>query len=293
MGKGRKKSKPKHEVIQLKEWADLQSIVAEICTRLQRSNITLRDDIFFRGQSRTSDKLLPTLQRLANELSVPDDELYILENDLFFEFEAKGRSLMGPPGLSQWDELFIMRHFELPNRLMDWTETLPFALFFALSSEYRPLDPSDEPCIWFLNPYALNAKTYDEEDPEDVDLVTPKNLGWDDKKKEYCDYGEILLDKDWIDWETPIALYPTQLSDRVRAQHGWFTIHGTDNRPLERQAPEAVAQLILTARCWDQAKDFLRLSGIDHFRVYPDLPNLAKTLKNQAKLAYAKLGKPE
>ena len=41
------------------------------------------------------------------------------------------------------------------------------------------------------------------------------------------------------------AIYPIQINERVRAQRGWFTIHGDDRRPLEDQLPRLVGRLDL------------------------------------------------
>ena len=55
----------------------------------------------------------------------------------------------------------------------------------------------------------------------------------------------------------PVAIYPIQRSNRVRAQRGWFTIQGSRRQSLEVQAPESVAQVLIPDSATSQARKFL------------------------------------
>ena len=104
-----------------------------------------------------------------------------------------------------------------------------------------------------------------------------------------ADHAKLQLlfdDPSFVDAE-PVAVYPVQISDRVRAQRGWFTIHGNNRIPLEVQAPKDVVKLILQSECVKQAKDFLELAGLHRFAIYPDLDNLARWL-SETNEAWAK-----
>jgi hypothetical protein len=65
------------------------------------------------------------------------------------------RNTVPPRGdTDQW--LFLAQHVGLPTRLLDWTEGLFFALYFALyDSKGRPRT-RDGATVWMLNPLALN-----------------------------------------------------------------------------------------------------------------------------------------
>jgi hypothetical protein len=200
------------------------------------------------------------------------------EQDLYYEFAARARQLHGVID-DDWDVLFAMQHYGVPTRLLDWTENLAVAVSFAIHDfsggpgERHEPDPKKPPCVWVLNPYELNAES------RSLDLYDPKNLGWDEDDGEYWTYSEMLLD-DCIDWKLPIAVYPRQRTDRMQAQRGWFTIHGTDFGPMK--ANESYLRRVdIPADCVNAAHDYLDGAGIGLFNLLPELPSLALHLSRQ------------
>lgn len=254
----------------MRNWHKWEEFIHEVESTTQSMGLQAGEEIFYRGHADGSWTLQPTLMRKA----LDPHELRVLEVDLFFEFQARARELH-QQNLTDWDILFYMRHHGLPTRLLDWTESLGVALFFALKSDDVPKDP----CIWLLNPYALNAQTL-----SDRDLMTPRNLGYDEGDDYYYDYGELLLEENGFDWELPISLYPQQKSARMGAQRGWFTIHGTETGSLEVLCPDVAKRIPLHPDAVDIAKQFLDLMGIDRYLLFQDLDGLSSALLEKYKL---------
>lgn len=220
--------------------------------------------IWFRGCRDCGYELTPSLMRATATLSRADHDQF--EQDAFFEFQARSVELRRQ-GLTDWEYIFYARHFGLPTRVLDWTDTFGTALYFAV--ENWDENANIEPAIWMLNPYSLNEETWGKRE-----IILPKYLGLDDDG-DFWDYGELLTASGPWGWDGPVAVFPIQINDRVRAQRGWFTIHGDDRHPIDHQYPGQVTKLIMTRDCIPPAKEFLKLAGLNRFAIYPDLENLS------------------
>ena len=85
--------------------------------------------------------LFPSLLRTSRGLSK--------EQELFHKYRQAATYLLKARE-SDWETVFDMQHYGIPTRLLDWTETLGVAVFFALGTE-----PS-EAAVYVLDPMALN-----------------------------------------------------------------------------------------------------------------------------------------
>jgi hypothetical protein len=225
------------------------------------------EECLYRGHADTSWPLLPTLLRHCQRANIKHrSKIRDLESALFFEFRPRASELHAGP-VTDWDVLFFMRHHGVATRLLDWTEVLGVAIYFALATAA----PEPRPCIWLLNPYALNQVSW-----EIADFVAPEYLPQGDYSyAEYLtDYGEDA----GFDWDKPVAIYPEQKSKRLRAQRGYFTIHGEKIAPLDKLVPSAVQKVELPPAAVRDAREFLAAAGIDEELLFPDLDALARYL---------------
>jgi hypothetical protein len=231
------------------------------------------EECFFRGHGSIEWPLLPTLLRIAKAKKLTDDELNSIEASLFWEFRARAAELHQLCRLD-WDYLAHMRHHLVPTRILDWTELFGVALYFALQRA-EELESQDA-AVWLLNPYALNES---KASWNLRDLIEPRYIveSFDD-----YDYGD-LLEAGGVRLTNPIAIYPLQSNARMRAQRGWFTIHGEKRNPLELLCPKVVAQVRLPVAAHNQARAFLSSAGLVESALFPGLDGLALELtrKNQ------------
>jgi hypothetical protein len=163
--------------------------------------------------------------------------------------------------------------------VLDWTDTFAIALYFAVERKETEAMENEEgrPTLWAINPYELNENTWG---PREI--LLPKDLGYDDEEKKYWDFGDLLVSPDKWEWDGPVAVYPIQINERVRAQRGWFTLHGNSRDPLEDQFPKLVSKVILSEDCVAEAREFLEQAGHNIFSIYPDYDSLAKLIKEES-----------
>jgi hypothetical protein len=177
--------------------------------------------------------------------------------------------------------MFSMQHHGIPTRLLDWSENLFIALYFALGEAPKDHKELHEgpclPAVWLLDPKTWNRRALAHQEDEEIEsAVLTIN---DEDLKFYA--PDLLVDRFQKRYRNPVALYGTHNSARIVAQRGAFTIAGNDWRPMEdfatrMNAPEkgGLVRFIVTGDV-EGLKDNLRALGFSHSMVYPDLPGLS------------------
>lgn len=237
----------------------LKDIVAstwpEFLAALQQARIEVGNpqEVWYRGHSRLRYILTPSLLRFPLGLAK--------EQDLFNDY-ARSASRLLPPRSNDWDRLFDMQHYGVPTRLLDWTEVLGVAVAFAL---YDSREDNEDSAVFVLNPVALNNKS----GPAAIKQA-PADPNFD--------YKAVYWHGNPFTPNYPIAFRPLLQSDRLVAQHGTFTIHGSDPRPLDEQVPDCVRRIILSTAAKPGAREFLEYAALDPFRIYPDIVGMARHL---------------
>jgi hypothetical protein len=202
--------------------------------------------------------LYPTLLRPHADLA--RRERSIFEESLDFD---------PVPSKNSWEQLVRLQHHGSPTRLLDWTEVFGFALFFALEG----FDESKQPAIWVINPFKLAQGARKEND---------KTIGLFHRDSDH-DYFEKFLKGRELSWpyDAPMPYRPPKLIARIRAQRGFFTVHGVDRRPLDAIFPTIVRQVRFPASkdAIRDARVFLESAGIDALAMFPDEEGFAKRLR--------------
>lgn len=208
---------------------------------------------WYRGHADLSHRLLPGILRRSNGLQH--------ERNLYANFKTQGAGL-ADTRVGSWELLALMQHHGVPTRLLDWTHSMHTALYFAL------LGRISTPVLWVLNPYELNRQ------------ASGKRLIFDQADELGIDYYKAVCDKAWP-FERPVALEAPWKSARVLAQRGCFTVHGNDPLPLEETSKGCAKAIPIPPQLVRALRADLERSGIDHFRLFPDLDGLARELRDK------------
>jgi hypothetical protein len=267
-------------------WNSFLENVRDSCAQLKCGKGFPQEAWFRRLKDSKAHNLLPSLLRKFKQ---PNQypawkEIWGVESDLFYEFAARARELHGVIE-SDWDILFAMQHYGTPTRLLDWTEVLGVAVYFATVGvdETKGVDKSGKeippPCVCILNPYRMNSVSTG---IKNSDLWSPEMLGWNQREKTYYTYGELLLESG-IDFDWPRAIYPRQRNPRLHAQRAWFTIHGDEFVPIEKMPNSKyfLRKIVLAFEAIPAARQFLEEAGIDHYLLFSDLESLSRNLREK------------
>jgi len=107
-------------------------------------NVDSSTHAWFRGQSNATWSLLPRLYRPTENAS--------RERQMFRDFKLRAPAFIGNPPENDMELLFIMQHYSMPTRLLDWTESHLVALFFAVEQQDTAVDAA----VWVISPSQLN-----------------------------------------------------------------------------------------------------------------------------------------
>lgn len=236
--------------------------------------------VWFRGQPQRSYPLLPALLRGYFDLTSPRTREHIRQQErwLYHEFRSRVREFYGLVN-EDWDNLFAMQQCGVPTRLLEWSESMPIGLFFALYrfEEFPGVPsrvlPEDPPCLWILDPHALNARTAGSPMTNRVvDLQQAPVAAVDDGLRRYSDLlrGEPVL------WEEPIAVHPLHRTTQMQLQRSWFTMHGENPTAID-QLPGCESFMVkvdVPPAAGSAAREYLRDGGMDLMTLFRDLPHL-------------------
>jgi hypothetical protein len=174
-----------------------------------------------------------------------------------------------------WGWYFLMQHYGAPTRLLDWTDSVLVALFFALNSDSKTPTDDEDAAVWMLDPWWLNKRVLES------DSILLRNFP-DAERYLASPYTNIDADRNTdIKPIYPVAIDPPFLARRLAVQRSHFTIFGSTRDGLMHLVEEQNARIIqvkLVKSALPQMRADLLTAGVSDTTIYPDLRGLADEL---------------
>ena len=221
--------------------------------------------IWYRGHGDISWPLTPSVQREEYL-----DKEQFLANDFYMKASVTLREKPDFRSYSDW--LTIMRHYGLPTRVLDWSQSPLIAAYFAVADWKRNCD--QDACIWILYPEELNRHEGFKEYLYSIDSHTAIQMIRPAFKKEYEPENPNVKDK-------ILACYPIEHDLRVYVQQSAFTLHNTQRRLEEICDDSMLSRIRIPAKAKKHFLKELGTLGISVSYIYPDSEHIAEELSQK------------
>jgi hypothetical protein len=238
---------------------------------------------WFRGVTYSSYRLEPSLLRedgVMKEYNRNREQIRQVEKYMLRRFKAPGGPMANLSDTREINWRYLMQHYGLPTRLLDWSKNALTALYFAIR-KHGPNRERGSAAVWVLNPRRLNYAC---------------GLGWfildpaDEQEARVKEY--LSLERDSSEYSYPIPLIPSHVNPRLTAQHSRFTLHTEWRGGLTRFAEHTGEKdkrwhLVRIEIPWEAQRRILRalrLFGVTQPKVTPDLDSLAVEIRHRMML---------
>lgn len=249
--------------IEIIEITSLQQFLDEI---QKLKSVKGFEKIWFRGIADEAYGLEPSIYRSASDP--------VIEKQLLNRFTTRAQPFIeDKSSKTYWEWLFIMQHYGVPTRLLDWSESALISLAFSVIYREEKHSGKDA-AMWCLDPIKLNRDYVkglkpDEPIPSITDFTVKKIAVYEDET---------------IPVDFPISVYGPLNNVRIVAQKGVFTLFpfkekfkledldGVENFLVKLTIPDANIEEI---------KGQLITMGITENNVYPGLDSIAKEINRE------------
>jgi hypothetical protein len=246
---------------------------------IEKSGLTAQNHghvrVWFRGHSQEGWPLRPGVYRGRLGGHSQLDRLNV-ERHLSQDFRVQSSALRH--GNEFEGELyFLEQHYGMPTRLLDWTNNPLAALFFASIA-----DPSHDGELFMLDAYRFQIQSGAVRSFDGLDFRGIATQGHPVFERAL---HPIFRWRPDVFPSFIIPVRPPYFDVRVSSQRSCFRFHVPDQSVVELTTNPTLRVYRIPKGAKPEIVKELRLLGVDHFRVFGDLPSLALTLK----LAYKRL----
>jgi len=241
------------------------SSVQDLLLALADDNAEYSGATWYRGHADSAWELTPGYFRLNEPPS---------ESTLIKRFKQSAAMLIDGSPKTSFDWLFLMQHYGVPTRLLDWSESPLIALYFAVSEKQHA---DKDGALWSLKPSELN-KNAGINDTEEIFFIP----SFEDDELE--NYSVEILSQNARNKLKPLATIATRNNPRIQAQLGVFTIHHHDQSPIEKigDASHAI-KYIIPRESKEIISTQLSLLGFTKFQLFPELASIGELIKGAIK----------
>lgn len=235
--------------------------IAELLKYMSEDSKGIIGPTWYRGHSNKDWTLKPLIFRAKYH-----SEMFALKC-----FKQDATLLLDYKPMKTYEWLFIMRHYGVPTRLLDWTESALVGLFFTLSNQNKDKDGA----LWVLLPVELNKQEGRNLFLDEVDQLP--SFEEDNFMNAYS--TESLL-SERVSKIPPIAFVAPRNTSRMQAQLSVFTIHHRDERAVEEIGDgKHVWRYIIPKESKEKIKDELGMLKITKLQLFPELQSVGEAVK--------------
>jgi hypothetical protein len=226
-----------------------------------------RRTLWFRGQHNPAWGLSPQIYR---PVYAEADEAEMRQ-----EFQSQAIQLIqGRLPTNEYEWYFLMQHYGVPTRLLDWTDNPLMSLFFAVHDHPRDSDAA----VWVLDPWWLNGLLR-------KGIEGPLLPDWEEAGSYLRNLEQAFGAETVTRAKVPAAIDPPHVDRRLAAQGSHFVIFGkqTDltNTKAARRKNARLAKIVIPKAnipsIWNELQDY----GINYFSVFPDLTGLGLEIRSK------------
>lgn len=227
--------------------------VASLGDYLTLLSSMLSDDqrFWFRGHRKVTWSLIPSALRSSN-LKTRNAALALMSE---FRRVAEIKLDRPPQPTEHLKWLQLAQHYGIPTRLLDWTESATFALYFACEQSN---EGDSDGLVFVLNPQNLQPDYTSTSEGEGEAALVKKYVSLDGEEKPKSQVGIVAINPVWN-------------SERLMMQRGVFTLHGAQSFALGNdQAPSLVGIPVLR-EVKPKLRRELGRTGVDEMTIFPEL----------------------
>lgn len=217
--------------------------------------------VWYRGHADATWELQPSYIRKTRPLS---------ESSLIARFRQSAAMLTERMPKDEFDWLFLMQHYGVPTRLLDWSESPLVALYFALQNTDG--GSNNDAALWCLSPTKLN---------KNANIVSADEQNYipsfeDDELQGYT--PSSVRQKSRLEL-FPVATIATRNNTRIQAQLGTFTIHHANPIPIEKVGDRShIIKYIIPNDSKLRLQGELEELGTNRFSLFPELSSVGLLL---------------